>query len=77
MIQALRTVIVPMHEPLEVMVTCVRWDAAYPLNRRRIEDAMAERGVGVGHATAHRWALKIMPVLAAVFRRRKGPVGAR
>jgi transposase-like protein len=27
---------------------------------------MAERGVLVGHATVHRWALKILPVLAAV-----------
>ncbi|MFM8898966.1 MAG: hypothetical protein ACKOF9_03345, partial [Burkholderiales bacterium] len=26
------------------------------------------------HATIHRWVLKILPVLAAVFRRRKRPV---
>jgi putative transposase len=36
---------------------------------------MAERGVSVDHATVHRWAIKIVPVLAAVFRRRKRPVG--
>ena len=36
---------------------------------------MAERGVLVDHATVHRWALKMLPVLAAVFRRRKLPVG--
>ena len=36
---------------------------------------MAERGVVVDHATVHRWAIKILPVLAAVFRRRKRPVG--
>ena len=36
---------------------------------------MAERGVGVDHATIHRWAIRMMPVLAAVFRRRKRPVG--
>ena len=36
---------------------------------------MAERGVAVDHATVHRWAIKILPVLAAVFRRRKRPVG--
>jgi len=34
---------------------------------------MAERGVIVDHATVHRWALKILPVLTAVFRRRKCP----
>ena len=75
MIQALRKVIKRMHYPLEVMLTCVRWYAAYPLSLRHIEEMMAERGVGVDHATVHRWALKILPVLAAVFRRRKRPVG--
>jgi transposase-like protein len=29
----------------------------------------------VDHATVHRWALKVLPVLAAVLRRRKLPVG--
>ena len=36
---------------------------------------MAEQGVEVDHATVHRWALKILPVLAKVFRHRKRPVG--
>ena len=36
---------------------------------------MIERGVFVDHSTVHRWALKILPVLALVFRRRKRPVG--
>ena len=75
MIQALRKVIKRMHYPLEVMLTCVRWYAAYPLSLRHIEEMMAERGVGVDHATVHRWAIKILPVLAAAFRRRKRPVG--
>ena len=75
MIEALRKVIKRMHYPLEVMLTCVRWYAAYPLSLRHIEEMMAERGVVVDHATVHRWAIKILPVLAAVFRRRKRPVG--
>ena len=37
---------------------------------------MAERGVVVDHSTVHRWAIKMLPVLTAVFRRRKQPVGA-
>ena len=57
------------------MLTCVRWYAAYPLSVRHIEEVMAERGVAVDHATAHRWAIKILPMLAAVFRRRKRQVG--
>lgn len=36
---------------------------------------MAERGVVVvHHAKIHRWSIKMMPILAAVFRRRKRPV---
>ena len=77
MIQTLRKVIKRRHNPLEVMLTCLRWYAAYPLSLRHIEELIAERSVGVDHATVHRWAIKILPVLTAVFRRRKRPVGAR
>ena len=72
----LRRVIKRLHFPLEIMLVCVRWYAAYPLSLRNLEEMMAERGVIVDHATVHRWALKMMPVLAAVLRRRKLPVGA-
>ena len=75
MIEALRKVIQRLHYPLEVMLVCVRWYAAYPLSLRHIEEMMAERGVFVDHATVHRWSIKILPVLAAVFRRRKRFVG--
>ena len=75
MIEALRKVIKRMHYPLEVMLVCVRWYEAYPMSLRHIEEMMAERGVFVDHATVHRWSIKILPVLAAVFRRRKRPVG--
>ncbi len=71
----LRRVLKRLHFPLEVMLVCVRWYAAYPLSLRNLEEMMAERGVRVDHATVHRWALKILPVLAAVFRTRKVPVG--
>jgi len=75
MIAALSNVIKRMHYPLGVMLTCARWYVAYPLSLRHLEEMMAERGVSVDHATVHRWAIKIVPVLAAVFRRRKRPVG--
>ena len=58
------------------MLLCARWYAAYPLSLRHIEEMMAERGVRVDHATIYRWALKILPVLAKVFRHRKRPVGS-
>jgi len=57
------------------MLVCVRWYAAYPLSLRNLEEMMAERGVLVDHATVHRWALKMLPVLAAALRRRKPAVG--
>ena len=71
----LREVIKRFHYPLEVMLTCVRWYVAYPLSLRHIEEMMQERGVFVDHATVHRWTIKMLPVLAAVFRKRKTPVG--
>ena len=53
MIEALRRVVQRMHYPLEVMLVCVRWYAAYPLSFRNIEEMMAERGVFVDHSTLH------------------------
>lgn len=72
---ALRKVLKRVHYLLEVMLTCVRWYVAYPLSLRHIEEMMQERGVFVDHSTVHRWAVRMLPVLAAVFRRRKRPVG--
>ena len=66
MIEALRKMIQRLHYPLEVMLVCVRWYAAYPLILRHIEEMMAERGVVVDHATVHWWSIEILPVLAAV-----------
>ena len=36
---------------------------------------MQERGVFVDHVTVHRWVIKVLPVVAAIFRTRKRPVG--
>jgi transposase-like protein len=75
MIESLRKVLKRLHYPIEVMLVCVRWYAAYPLSLRHVEEMMAERGVVVDHTTVHRWAVKMLPILAAVMRRRKRPVG--
>src|SRR5450631_4084948 len=71
----LRKVIKRLHYPLEVMLVCVRWYAAYPLSLRNLEEMMAERGVVVDHTTVHRWAVKMLPVLSLMLRRGKRPVG--
>ena len=51
------------------------WYAAYPQSLRHTGEMMAERGVFVDRATVHRWAIKMLPVLAAVYRGRKRAVG--
>ncbi len=50
LIGALRRVVQRMHYPLEVMLVCVRWYAAYPLSFRQIEEMMGERGIFVDHS---------------------------
>lgn len=72
----LRGVIKRLHFALEVMLVWVRRKAAYPLSLRNLEEWMAERGVLADHATVHRWALKMLPVLAKILRGRKYAVGA-
>lgn len=36
---------------------------------------MQERGVFLDHSTAHRWAIKVLPVMAGIFSRRKRHFG--
>ena len=36
---------------------------------------MQERGVFVDYSTVHQWAIKVLPVMAAIFRRRKRHFG--
>lgn len=76
MIPELRKVLKRLHYRLEVMLVCVRWYAAYPLSFRHLEEMMQECGVFIDHSTVHRWALKILPIMALIFLRRKRPVGA-
>lgn len=73
--ETLCRVFMRLHYPIEVILVCVRWYVAYPLSLRHLEEMMAERGVVVDHSTIHRWAIKMLPVLAAICRRRKLPVG--
>ena len=64
-----------LHYSLQIMLACVRWYTAYPLSLRHVAEMMQEPGVFVDHSTMHRWATKMLPVLAVVFRKRKRPVG--
>ena len=64
-----------MRFPIDVILMCIRWYAAYPLSYRHVEEMMAERGVNVDHSSINRWAIRFLPVLEKGFRKHKRPVG--
>jgi putative transposase len=64
-----------LHYPLDIIVLCVRWDVAYSLSLRNLEEMMAERGIEVDHSSVHRWVIKLVPLFEIAFRRHKRPVG--
>ena len=72
---AMGQVLERLHYPIELMLVCVRWNAAYPLSLRNLEETMAERSIVLDHTTVPRWAVKMLPVLALMLRRRKRQVG--
>ncbi len=57
-----------MRFPLEIILVCVRWYAAYPLSCRHLEEMMEERGVSVDHSTVSRWAVRFLPLLEKIFK---------
>jgi putative transposase len=65
-----------MRFPLEVILVCTWWYAAYPLSCRQLEEMMQQRGVLVDHSTINRWAIRFLPLLEKVFRRFKRSVGS-
>jgi len=44
-----------MRFPIDVILVCIRWYAAYPLSYWHIEEMMEERGVSVGHSSIDLW----------------------
>ena len=65
-----------MRLPIDVILVCIRWYAAYPLSYRHLEEIMQERGVFVDHFSINRWAIRFLPLLEKVFRKHKRPVGS-
>jgi transposase-like protein len=43
------------HFEKEIILWGVRWDVAYPISYRQLEEMMGERGVAVAHSTLNRW----------------------
>ena len=58
-----------MRFPLDVILVCIRWYAAYPLSYRHLEEMMQERGVIVDHSSINRWAIRFLPLHEKLFRR--------
>jgi transposase-like protein len=75
LIETLCRVFKRLHYPVEVIPVSVRWYVAYPLSLRHLEETIAERGVMVDHSTIHRWAIKMLPGLAAGVSSAQRPVG--
>jgi putative transposase len=63
-----------MRFPIDVILICIRWYAAYPLSYRHLEEIMEERGVSVGHSTINRWAIRFLPLIEKMARKYKRPV---
>ena len=61
--------------PIDVILVCIRWYAAYPLSYRHLEEMMQEREVFVDHSSINRWAIRFLPLLEKVFRKHKRPAG--
>ena len=64
-----------MRFPIDVILVCIRWYAAYPLSYRHLEEMMQERDVFVDHSSINRWAIRFLSLLEKVFRKYKRPVG--
>ena len=60
--------------PINIILACIRWYAAYPLSYRHLEEMMEERGVFVDHSSINRWAIRFLPLLEKVLRKHKRPV---
>ena len=61
--------------PVDVILVCIRWYAAYPLSYWQLEEIMQERGVVVDYSSINRWAIRFLPLLEITFRKYKHAVG--
>jgi putative transposase len=64
-----------MRFPIDVILVCIRWYAAYPLSYRHLEEIMEERGVSVDHSSINRWTVRFLPLIEKIARKHKRPVG--
>ena len=63
-----------MRFPINVILACIRWYAAYPLSYRHLEETMEKRCAVVDHSSINRWAIRFLLLFEKVFRKHKRPV---
>ena len=51
-----------MRLPIDVILVCICWYAAYQLSYRHLEEMMEERGAFVDHSSINRWAIRFLPL---------------
>jgi putative transposase len=56
-----------MRFPIDVILVCIRWYAAYPLSYRHLEEMMQERDIAVDHSSINRWAIRFSPLSEKVL----------
>jgi len=55
--------------PIDVILVCIRWYAAYSLSYRHLEEILQECGVSVGHSSINRWAIRFLPLIEKMVRK--------
>jgi len=61
--------------PIDVILVCIRWYAAYLLSYRHLEEMMEECGVSVDHSSINRWAIRFLAFIEKMAWKHKRPVG--
>jgi len=49
-----------MRFPIDVILVCIRWYAAYPLSYRHLEEIMEVRSVSVAHSSINQWTIRFL-----------------
>ena len=60
-----------LHYPVETILLCLRWNLAYSLSLRNLEEMMLDRGIKVDYSTIHRWVLRLSLLLLKISKKHR------
>ena len=60
-----------MRLPIDVILVCIRWYAAYPLSYRHLGEMVQEQGVLADQSTINRWAIRLLLLTEKMSRKHK------